>query len=119
METKEIAQRLKELCDKGDFQAAQQELYAEEAVSIEQHPTPDFPKETKGKAAIHEKLLKFDNMVETYHSIEVSEPLIAGNSFSVVMKMDMTMKGQPRMNMAELCVYETKDGKITSESFHM
>jgi len=29
------------------------------------------------------------------------------------------MKGKERMNMAELCVYEIKDGKIVSEHFHM
>jgi hypothetical protein len=28
------------------------------------------------------------------------------------------MKGQGRMQMAELCVYEVKDGKIVSEQFH-
>jgi hypothetical protein len=31
----------------------------------------------------------------------------------------MTMKGQGRMNMGELCVYDVKDGKIVSEAFHL
>ncbi len=31
--------------------------------------------------------------------------------------MDVTMKGQDRMAMPELCVYEVKDGKIASEQF--
>ncbi len=27
------------------------------------------------------------------------------------------MKGQGRMNMTELCVYQVKDGKVISEQF--
>jgi hypothetical protein len=34
------------------------------------------------------------------------------------MTMDVTMKGQARMNMSELCVYDVKDDKIISEEFH-
>ena len=47
MTTKEIADRLVELCRKGDFEAAQSELFANDVVSIEPHSTPDFQKETK------------------------------------------------------------------------
>ncbi len=37
MTTQEIANRLVELCQKGDFETAQKELFAEDAVSIEPH----------------------------------------------------------------------------------
>jgi len=33
------------------------------------------------------------------------------------MGMDVTMKGAPRMNMDEICLYEVKDGKIIREEF--
>jgi limonene-1,2-epoxide hydrolase len=33
--------------------------------------------------------------------------------------MDLTMKGQGRMQMSEVCVYEVKDDKIVSEQFFM
>jgi hypothetical protein len=33
--------------------------------------------------------------------------------------MDVTMKGQERSKIAEICVYEVKDGKIISEQFFM
>jgi hypothetical protein len=46
MSTQQIATRLMELCNKGEFEAAQKELFADDAVSIEQHETADFPKET-------------------------------------------------------------------------
>jgi hypothetical protein len=119
MTTQEIAERLVAYCREAKWEAAQRELYAENAVSIEPFATPAFEKETRGLAAILEKGRKFDAMVEEMHSVSVSEPLVAGNSFACTMGMDVTMKGQGRMNMSELCVYEVKDGKIVLEQFHM
>jgi len=117
MTTQEIATRLAELCKKGAFEAAQKELYANDAVSIEPYATPEFEKETRGLDKIFEKGEKFMQMLEEVHSVDMSAPIIADNSFALVMKMDMTMKGQGRMQMQEICVYTTKDGKITSEQF--
>jgi predicted ester cyclase len=88
-------------------------------VSIEPYATPAFEKETKGLSAILEKGNKFEAMVEQMHSVTVSDPLVATNSFACTMQMDVTMKGEGRMNMTELCVYEVKDGKIISEQFHI
>ena len=119
MDTKQIAARLKELCEKNEFEKAQQELYADDVISIEQKETESFAKETKGKDAVFAKIKKFDDMVETMYSNRVSEPLIAGNSFSFISTMDVKMKEQERMTMSELCVYETKDGKVISERFFM
>jgi len=118
MTTTEVARRLIEYCRKADFLAAQKELYAEDVVSIEPTETPDFAKETKGLKAVNEKIQKFTDMTEQFHSIHVSEPLIATNSFVVTMTMDITIKGK-RSAMAELCVYEVKNGKIVSETFFM
>jgi hypothetical protein len=119
MSTQEIANRLVELCREGDWEKAQKELYAKDVISIEPYATPEFEKETKGLDAILEKGDKFSSMVEKYHDLKVSEPLVTGNSFAVVLSMELTMKGKGRMNMSELCVYQVKDGKIVSESFSM
>jgi hypothetical protein len=119
MTTKEIASRLAELCRKGAFETAQKELFDNDAISIEPYATPAFEKETKGLSAIIEKGHKFDSMVQEMHNLEVSEPLVAGNSFALSMRLDVTMKGQPRMDMTELCVYKVKDGKVISEEFVM
>jgi hypothetical protein len=51
------------------------------------------------------------------HSVEVSEPLVAGNWFSVVMTLDVTMKEYGRVTMREVCVYHVKDDKIVQEQF--
>lgn len=119
MKTQEIAQRLVALCREVKWEQAQKELYAENAVSIEPHATPLFPKETRGLPAILEKGKKFAGMIETLHATSVSDPVVAGSSFACTAQLDVTMKGQGRMNMTELCVYEVKDGKIVSEQFHL
>ena len=119
MTTKEIADRLVELCRKGGFEEAQTELFADNAVSIEQQASPDFPQETKGLKAIKEKSEKWNSMVKEMHGLDVSSPLVADNSFAVTMMMDVTMKDGKRMGMTELCTYHVKDGKIVSEEFSM
>jgi len=119
MSTTEIANRLADLCSKGDFEGAQKELFADDAVSLEPHGTSDFQQETKGLDAIIEKGKKWSAMVQEYHGLKVSQPLVSNNSFALTMFMDVTMKGQGRMQMTELCVYNVKDGKIVSEQFFM
>src|SRR5690349_13005268 len=117
MTTQEIANRLAELCRRGEWSTAQNELFAKDAVSIEQMDTPGFAKETKGLDAIKKKGEMWEQMVTEVHGMTVSEPLVADRSFSVLMDMEMTMKQGGRQKMKEVCVYETKDGKITSERF--
>jgi limonene-1,2-epoxide hydrolase len=119
MSTKEIAKKLKKFCDKGDFEGAHRELYAKDAVSIEPEASGGFEKETRGLDAILAKGKKWEEMVSETHSIEFSDPIIAGNSFSLTSRMDVTMKGKGRADMTELCVYRVKDGKIISEQFFM
>lgn len=119
MTTQAIAERLVALCREAKYEQAQKELYADDAVSKEPYATPAFAQETKGLPAIIEKGHKFTAMIETMHSTSVSDPIVAGNSFACVMRLDVTMKGQGRMDMSELCVYDVKDGKIVSEAFHV
>jgi hypothetical protein len=118
MSIQDIAKRLVTLCREAKWETAQRELYADDARSLEAQASPAFPQETRGLAAIIEKGKKFDSMVEKLHAISVSEPLVAENSFACTMEMDVTMKGQGRFSMRELCVYDVKDGKIVTERFH-
>jgi hypothetical protein len=119
MKTEDIARRLVALCREQKWEVAQKELYAADAVSLEPYAMPGHEKETRGLPAILEKGRKFVAMTEKVHAISVSEPLVAGNSIACTMRIDMTMKGQGRMDMSELCVYQVKDGKIISEQFYM
>lgn len=119
MSTKEIAKKLKKLCDHGKFEDAVKELFARDAVSIEPMASAGFEKETHGLDAILKKGEKWNEMVSATHSIEISEPMVAGNTFALTMRMDVTTKDKGRMDMTELCVYNVKDGKIVSEQFFM
>ena len=117
MKTAAIAKRLVALCRKAQWETAQRELYADNAVSIEPYATPNFAQKTRGLPAIIKKGHKFDTLVEKMHSLKVSAPLVADNAFACTMTMDMKMKGMDRMKMSELCVYSVNDGKIVSEQF--
>jgi hypothetical protein len=115
----QIATRLAQYCRNEQFSLAQQELYAEDAVSIEPFEIPGFDKETRGLKSLKEKDRQFSSMVESRHGTTVSQPLIAGNAFAFVLTMDIKMKGKAREKLTELCVYTVKDGKIISEQFFM
>ena len=119
MTTQEIATQLADLCRKGEFEKAQKDLFAEDATSIEPMESPGFKKEEKGLDRIIAKGHQFMEMVSEVHSIKVSEPLVAGNAIAFTLDMDITMKGRDRSIMSEVCVYEVKDGKISSEHFFM
>lgn len=118
MSTEAVAKRLVAMCRHGQFEEAQHELYARDAVSIEPATMADGPLgNVQGLDAILEKGKRFQAGIKELHGLEVSEPLIAGNWFSVVMTMDVTMKEYGRVTMTEICVYHVKDDKITSEQF--
>jgi hypothetical protein len=118
MNTETIAKRLLALCREGQFEAAQKELYADHAVSIEPEGLPPgMLGNVKGLPAILEKGRQFSAGIEAVHSNTISEPVIAGNWFSVAWTLDVTMKGRGRMPMTEICVYHVRDGKIDREQF--
>ena len=116
MTTKEVATRLVELCRQGKIQDTLKELYGDDAVSIEADDSMG-PKTTEGLPAIIKKGEMFDSMVEEFHGSEISDPVVGGNYFSISWDLDVTMKGQGKTQMSEICVYKVKDGKIVSEQF--
>lgn len=118
MNVETIAKRLVALCREGKFEQAQRELYADNAVSIEPEGAPPGALGNAGSlAAIIEKGHQFNAMLETVHGSSVSEPVVAGNWFSIAMTMDVTMKGRGRQDMREICVYRVHNGKVVSEQF--
>ena len=113
--TQEVASRLVTLCSTGKFNEAQEELFADTAISIEpEHTTQPI---AEGLEAIKSKGAEFQSAIEENHGGYVGEPVIAGNHFAVTMGMDVTMKDGNRMKMDEVVVYKVADGKIVSEQF--
>lgn len=118
MSTEQIAKRLVELCREGKYEQAQDELYAQDAVSVEMESAPGGASgNVKGLDAIREKGRKWQESIETIHGGSVGDPIVAGDWFSVAMGIDATYKGMGRMDMKEICVYQVRDGKIAHEQF--
>ena len=117
MTTQEVANRLVELCRKGQVLQAQEELFADDVTSY----SPDMKggmEITVGKEANIEKGKQFASMIEELHSAHISDPVVAGKWASISWTMDVTMAGRGRSNMEEICVYKIENGKIVSEQFH-
>ena len=116
MTTQEVADKLVGYMRKGQMSDAQAELYADDIVCIE--PEGGMaPPITKGKTAVAEKGKQFASMIEERHGGTCSDPLVAGDFFTISMMLDATMKGMGRMQLHEICVYQAKNGKIVFEQF--
>jgi hypothetical protein len=116
MTTKEVAEQLVTMCREGKVEEVKQLLFTEETLSVE--PTEGIlPKETKGLKAIQKKAELFMSMVDQFYGSNMSDPVIAGDYFSLASETDIKMKGEERKKMSEICVYKVKDNKIVSEQF--
>lgn len=116
MTTQEVANRYNELAQTGQWDKIQNELFADNAVSIEP-PGSQGLQSVEGMPAIREKGKRFGEMVEEMHGGYTTAPVVGGKFFSVGMGMDCTMKGMGRQKMDEIALYEVKDGKIVREQF--
>ena len=117
MSTQEVANKWAEYCRTGQFDKAVEELYDEQCVSHEMAGAQGLPEKVEGLEAIKAKGEQWNQMVEEFHGMEIGGPLVASNHFTASIKMDVTMKGQPRISMDEVAVFRVKDGKIVDEQF--
>lgn len=115
MNTQEVANKLVALCRENKNMEAINSLYADNIISLEPAGAPE--ERIEGLAAVRAKTTQFFEQVEAFHGGSVSDPIVAGNHFSVSMGMDVTFKGQGRVNINEICVYEVENGKIVKEQF--
>lgn len=116
MTTQEVADRLYQLFEEGKWDEAQDELFSQDAKSIEPPNSPGLHS-VEGLDNIKKKGEMFQSMVEEMHGGWNSKPIVAGNYIAFSMGMDCTMKGAGRMKMDEIALYEVKDGKIVREQF--
>ena len=115
MNTQQVANRLVEMCRKGENMQALEELYADNVVSREM---PGMPGEvTSGIKEVFAKSEQWYENVQEFHSGSISDPQVAGNHFSCTMDFDITFKDRGRQQMNEVCVYEVNNGKIVNEQF--
>lgn len=119
MNLNDIATRVVDANRSGETDALLDELYADDAVSVEAMSlAPGMDREKTGLAAIREKHAMWNEMVET-HSVEVQGPFPHGDDrFAVIYTLDSTVKmtGE-RTKMSEVAVYHVADGKVVREEF--
>jgi hypothetical protein len=116
MNTQKIAETLVASCREGEWEKAYQDLYSPEIISIETGDTSEMGR-VEGMEGLKKKE---DWWAENFdvHSIEVSDPIVADNWFTVRFDMDTTHKpSQERSTMSEIAVYQVSDGKIVREQF--
>jgi hypothetical protein len=116
MSTQQVANRFYELAQQGNWDQIQDELFSKEAKSIEPQQAQGLST-VQGIDKIKQKAKEWNTMVEETHGGYCKEPQVAGRYFVCAMGADVTMKGQGRVNMDEVALYEVKDGKIVSEQF--
>lgn len=115
MTVKQIANRLVELCRKGEYETVYQELYSPDIVSAE--PPGAQMQIVKGFPGLKMKGAAWNEGIEEMYGSAVGDPIIADDHFAITMSMDYKAKGGPRINHSEICVYRVEEGKITREEF--
>ncbi|MEO0982398.1 MAG: nuclear transport factor 2 family protein [Pseudomonadota bacterium] len=117
-EMMQIGSKLVELCNNGQDTECLNQLYAENAVSVEGAPMPDGSAEAAGLDAIRGKHEWWYANHEV-HSSKAEGPFVhGGDRFNVIFEMDVTQKENgERMQMREVATYHVKDGKIVREEF--
>ena len=117
MNTEEVANKLVELCRKGDFRAAMESLYAKDIVSVEAQEMENMPAEMRGIDQVSGKTDWWEKNMEV-HSAKVGGPFVARDTFVVQFDIDATDKSsKKRMQMSEVGIYTVKDGKVAREEF--
>lgn len=116
MNTQDVANRYVKMSREGQMFDIIDQLYDDSIVSREMPEWPG-PTVTEGIKAVMEKNDNWMSSVEEIHSGMVSDPIVAGNHFTVRMDFDVTFKEQGRQQMEEIAVFEVNNGKIVNEQF--
>jgi len=119
MSTQDIAQKLCEHCRNHTEAEALDELYAENAVSVEPMAPEGQSPIREGRDAIKAKHDWWAANFEV-HDFELEGPFVNGDKFSVIFGIDATDKSSgQRWKAKEVALYEVEGGKIARESFFM
>jgi hypothetical protein len=117
MNTEEVANKLVELCRKGEFREAMESLYAQDIISVEAHEMENMPAEMRGLDQVRGKTDWWEQNMEV-HNAKIGGPFVARDKFVVQFDIDVTEKtSKKRMQMSEVGIYTVKDGKISREEF--
>jgi hypothetical protein len=111
-----IANRLVELVRQKKFIEAQQELFATDAINQESDKLKE--RSVNGLEAILKKEARFNASIKEWSALEVSDPLVANDFFTIQLKMEVILRNDQKISLNEIIVYEVRNGKIISEQFY-
>ena len=117
-DTSQVANALVAHCRNGTTQQGVDELYAQNAQSVEAWAMPGGDQTVwDGTEAIKGKQQWWEDNFEV-HSVNIDGPYVNGDAFSVIFEIDATNKGTgERSAMKEIGNYEVSGGKIQREAF--
>ena len=116
MTTQDVAARFHELAQQEKWFEIQDELFADNARSIEPSGSPYFDY-AEGRDAIRKKGKDFVSRITAVHKLFTTEPMVAGNHFAVGRETDITVEGHGRIQINQIMLYEVRDGQIVLEQF--
>jgi SnoaL-like domain len=117
MNTMELGQKYVALCKEGKFEQCLEELFSEDAISVEAWAPPGAERTTSGLPALRSKSRDWarDNEV---HRVEALGPFPNDHRFAVIFRFEVTHKPSGRRNaMEEVGLFTVESGKITLEEF--
>lgn len=113
MNTTEVANRLYQLCNQGDFKTCYEELYSADCQSIEADGSI-----CNGLEEMAVKGKEWNEGIEEFYGSNIGKPIVSGSHFSLAMGMHLKFKGAPEATQfEEICVYQVRDGKVVKEQF--
>ncbi len=117
MDTKEIANKLVELCRVGNYAEAHNSLYDSNVVSVEMDESMG-QRESHGLDAIKAKGMAWAEMFNGPATSWCDDPIVSGNSFACRMGFSGVGHNGEKIEGEEIAVYITKNGKIIEERFY-
>ena len=115
MDIREIAADYAAMVAAGRMDDAAAKYWSYDIVTRE--AVPGDLAETHGKAHAAEKAERW-YASHDIHGFRSEGPFVNGDSFLILMEMDVTPKGGERMQIREIVGYRVADGKVTEERYY-
>ena len=117
MTTKDIGQKLVDLCKAGKNMEAMKALYANDIVTREAAAPPGQQAESKGIEGCLQRNKEWAQAHEI-HKATIEGPFPNGDKFAVMFDYDLTRRADKQhLHMKEVGVYTVKNDKIVREEF--
>ncbi|MCI4671233.1 MAG: nuclear transport factor 2 family protein [Bacteroidia bacterium] len=117
MTNQELATRLYDYVQRGEYFEAYDELFSAEAKAIEPQLAQMGLGEVVGREAIKAKVGQMSEGIAELISREMSAPIVSAKHIAFTNIVKARMKDGNEFSLSEICLYEVEEGKIISEQF--